>query len=217
MELKETVATNTIQDNISVFNDITSLNDDFIIYDKTSATLRGFNLDIQETDFLVGNPDMKEVKDGVGTNAGFSNVSKIITAGNILYAVDNKNYLREITNTDSGFKVKTLIDISDKGNITDIAYDSNSKEILISIQDYEYNSQHKAGLYSYNVISDSLVLLYSGVVSLDVSELDTPYKETSGFDFWGKINHMQVIGNDLYFEQLDIIIKISDFRSFTQN
>lgn len=217
-ELYETEVTSLVPDDIAKFDIIEAYNNDsFLVYDSNAAVLRSFDYDIKTSSFELGNPGNKIIQDGVGSEVSFSDVSKILVNNDIIYIVDNYRFVRKITNTTEGYKVETIANTNQLGRITDFTLDKTNDEFVVSINQ-ETGFTGRAGLYTLNIDGgDTFNLLAESTISLDLTELDSDFDFSGvkefGLGFWGQIDHIYIDGNDIYFEQFDFIIKISDFRN----
>jgi len=195
------------------FSSITRFDEDsFLAYDNQSHIIRGFTWNINPTNLEIGTIGLNAIKDGTEEQAAFRHVSKMIKKDDIIYLVDDRKYIRTIEKTATGVQVSTIADTKGLGKITDIAFDKVNDEFIVSVHT-EGAAASSTGLMALNLESKTFEQLVTGTISLDVSDTDYEQSPTVGWDHWGKIDHIQIIGNDLYFEQLRRFIKISDYRS----
>ncbi len=201
-----------IPDEEAKFTAITHFDSDsFLAYDYESHTIRSFNGSIRPTDLVIGNIGLSAIKDGNEEEAAFRYVSKMIKVSNIIYFIDDHKYIRTIEKTGTGVQVSTIADTKGAGEITDIAFDEVHDQLIVSVHG-NGAPEDSVGLMALNLETKTFKQLITGTISLDVSNTDYEHSPTVGWDHWGKIDHIQIIGDDLYFEQLDRFIKISDYR-----
>ncbi|WP_203258377.1 hypothetical protein [Hyunsoonleella ulvae] len=199
---------------ISQINSIAHLgNDVYVFYDISARELREYNIVTRRTSLIAGHYENLSIEDGIGINVGFKKVTKIYVNNGSIYVVDNGTHLRKLEDTPSGYKINTILDVSEIGTINSMAYDSSTEEFLLSIREVQ-NQLVLGHLYLFDEQNQSLDTLTSDYsISLDLSDLDSDEEDFIGFGAWGSIEHMNIYDGDLYFIQHNRAIKISNYRS----
>jgi hypothetical protein len=182
--------------------------DTYFVFDGTISSMKRYfpnqNLDA----FIAGanTTGTSEIVDGIGLNAKFLGVSKIISENNIVYVIDGTKAIRKIEDTSKGWKVTTLI-----ASTTDVY-----KSIAIDSQNNFYVLVEKKGIYKLDTQTNTLSGFKSGV--MDVNYITSVPQSTFTINNQYTINFnnvqsMFIKNDDLYLEEEHALFKISNFQS----
>lgn len=178
----------------------------YFVYDYNNKQMKRFVPELN-TDVLVAGSEKNEIKDGIGLNASFGFVSKIISQNNILYIIDNlytgesstftSSNIRKLEYVNNEWKVTTLI-LSNSDTYIDIAFDSqNELYVLLG----------NKGISKLNLQNNTLSTFKDGELLVGKGTIHQPTSYKS-------ITKMNIKGNDMYILLANsTLVKISDFQS----
>jgi len=178
----------------------------YFVYDYNNKQMKRFVPELN-TDVLVAGSEKNEIKDGIGLNASFGFVSKIISQNNVLYIIDNlytgasssfaSSNIRKLEYVNNEWKVTTLIS-STTDTYVNIAFDSqNDLYVLL-----EYK-----GISKLNLQNNTLSTFKDGELLVGKGTIHQPTSYKS-------ITKMNIKGNDMYILLANsTLVKISDFQS----
>ncbi|MCC9019957.1 hypothetical protein [Flavobacterium lipolyticum] len=182
-------------------------NDSYIVFDTGSLTIKEVN-PLLSKETLIAGSGKDEVKDGIGADASFKDVSQIIIRNNIIYVIDrgDNNYLgnsiRKIENTVNGWKVTTLA--------TSRSYFfSGFKNISFDNQNNLYVLVDQEGIFKFNFNNNTLNLYKKDELKIRA------YKTHSSINF-KYLRFMEIKNDDLYLQEGSYFVKISNFQSQIQ-
>jgi hypothetical protein len=173
------------------------------VYDATTNTIKRVFLE-SKSEVLVAGSGKNEVKDGVGLDAGFSYVTRMIYRDGVLYVVDKRRSgqyflgynIRKLEFVNNTWKVTTLA-----SSVTD-AYSSLSFDSKGDL----YVMILGKGIYKLNLQNNKLTLFKSGEIKVKSGSVYSVIDLNSFLD-------IKIKNNDLYMRKLSVMMKISDFES----
>lgn len=185
---------------------ICSNNDNtYFVFDMSNRQIKRVVNELN-TDVFVAGSEKNEIKDGTGLNAGFSNVTKIISNNNILYLIDDfyesetsfSSNIRKLEYINNEWKVTTLVSTKNLyNNFIDIAFDSKNDLYVLT---------KGVGISKLNLQDNTLTVFKDELLKI--------WKDNSHYSFETKsIELIRIKGDDLYIQNSSNLFKISDFQS----
>lgn len=158
------------------------------------------------TDAFVAGSGKNEIKDGIGLEASFGIVSKIISLNNVQYVIDNlyesgtgtfkSSNIRKLEFVNNQWKVTTMLSTTTEESYVDITFDpKNDLYVIVKGK----------GIYKLNLQDNSLSLFKGG-------ELKARSTNVIINHLFGNMQMIKFKGNDMYLYSHDLI-KISDYES----
>jgi hypothetical protein len=189
-------STANVEPNIAVVSKYSE--NSIVVFDRSTQTLE-FYLPQDNLESVIAGSGNASITDGVGTNASFKDVSKIVCRDNKIYLIDDYRNLRKVEYINNEYKVTTLIsNYSD--NIDDLAVDQDGELFAL------VNGQ---GIMKLNSVTNKLDV-FKGGYNLTI----TPDKSYESSISWENgVFKMYIKNSDLYLVNGLRIVKISDFKS----
>ncbi len=173
------------------------------VYDSNVRTIKRVFLDSKSEIFVAGS-GKNAIKDGIGQDASFGDVAKMIYQDGAFYIIDkwrvNGNFLsyniRKMEFVNNVWKVVTLIS-SPTDDYRSVSFDSKGNlYVLIGGK----------GIYKLNLQNNALALFKEGKIKVNSGG------NQSVIDL-GSFAEIKIKNNDLYLRAETLFVKISDFES----
>lgn len=183
----------------SICNASTPTMESYFVFDYGIKSIKRIVVGSVNNDILIAGSQKQEIKDGVGLDASFFEISQMIWKNEILYMID-RNYgkvstVRKMEQTAAGWKVTTLVSTT-----TDIY-----QNIGIDSQNNLYVLLKDKGIYKLDPLNNTLSVYKDGVI-----KIDKPYRVGINLK---EVNFMNIKNDDLYIGGMGTLRKISNFRT----
>lgn len=174
-------------------------NNSLVVFDVAYRQLKRYYSDLS-AELLMAGSEKNEIKDGIGLDAGFSFVNRILSHDGTLYVLDNFRNIRKVEKQESLPKVTTILS----------NYSEEIKDIAIDVDGNIYATTYN-GFYILKKDANNLELI-SDKLNINVKTKD---KAITNLNFYG-IDHLYIDNNDLYLVNFGSLLKVSDFKTKLQ-